>query len=209
MIKAVIFDVDGVLLDSYEANLKFYNDLLGKFGFQGPSREKFREFFHHTMKDGIRIFSGSKSEEEVEKIFQAGLDREESPYPIELVSEPASLDETIEKLSKDYDLAIVTSRVRQSVYGIPQLAKLKKYFKVVVSYEDTKKHKPNPEPLILAAQKLGLKPEECIYIGDAQTDIVAAKSAGMKPVLFPKNDDIVAEISIEHLNELPELVKKL
>ena len=53
------------------------------------------------------------------------------------------------------------------------------YFNVIITQELTEKHKPNPEPLLLACQKLNIKPEEAVYVGDRIIDFETAKNAGM------------------------------
>ena len=69
MIKAVIFDIDGVLLDSFEANLKFFQDLMIKFGYRPPTREEFPPIFHLNMWDAIEALTKSDSEVEIRKIW--------------------------------------------------------------------------------------------------------------------------------------------
>jgi beta-phosphoglucomutase-like phosphatase (HAD superfamily) len=158
MIKAVIFDIDGVLLDSFEANLKFFQNLMTVAGYRPPTREEFPALFHLSLMDVVKKLTGSKSEEEIMRVFNLGESREVD-YPIELLNMPDGADEVIKTLSKKYLLGIVTSRIKNSVYEAPKLAALKKYFKVAVSYEDTKNHKPHPDPLLLATNKLGVAEE--------------------------------------------------
>ncbi|MCE9548957.1 HAD family hydrolase [Candidatus Nomurabacteria bacterium] len=207
MIKAVIFDVDGVLIDSFEGNFKFFNDLFTKFGHTPPTREEYREHFGSNMKDIIKTFSKLESEEEIEKIWQAGKERH-VPYPTHLVKTPDGLEETLEVLSKEFVLGITTSRLGAHVYKMPQLTPLEKYFKILVSYEDTENHKPHPEPLFLVASRLNLLPEEIVYVGDMRTDAIAAKAAGMKAVSFGSGVIEEADASINSFLELIDLVKK-
>lgn len=70
MIKAVLFDVDGVLINSLEANTKFLQDLLSKAGYRQPSQEEYKAVFHNTLKDAIRILTKSDSEAEIQKIWE-------------------------------------------------------------------------------------------------------------------------------------------
>lgn len=208
MIKAVIFDVDGVLLDSFEANLKFFQDLMIKTGYKPPTREEFPTIFHLSMMDAIRAFTRSTSEEEIKRIWEMGKSREVG-YPVNLLTIPEGADEVIETLSKNYLLGIVTSRIRESVYEASQLAKLKRYFQVAVSYEDTINHKPHPEPLLLASKKLSVQPEESVYIGDVENDIKAARAAGMKVIIYSQNSSSNADACTSSFKKLPELIMSL
>src|SRR3989338_9085340 len=136
MIKAVIFDIDGVLLDSFEANLKFFQDLMVKTGYRPPTREEFPAIFHLSMMDAIKEITKSTSESEIKKIWEIGRGREVG-YDLDLLAVPEEAEKVIETLGKSYLLGIVTSRIKESVYESPKLSKLEKYFRVVVSYQDT------------------------------------------------------------------------
>lgn len=208
MMKAVIFDIDGVLLDSFEANLKFFQDLMERFGHRPPTREEFPEIFHLSLWDAIILVTKSESVEEIRKIWEAGRSRA-VVYPIELLAMPEAAEPVITALSKNYRLAIVTSRVNEAIYEAPQLARLKKYFLATVSYQDTVNHKPHPEPLLLAAQKLGVQPEESVYIGDVENDIKAAKAAGMKVIIYSINQVDGAGFRTSTFVKLPELIASL
>lgn len=208
MIKAVIFDIDGVLLDSFEANLRFFQSLMTLAGYRPPTRKEFPSLFHLSLMDVIKKLTGSKSEEEIMRVFNLGGSREVS-YPIELLNMPDGADEIIKMLSKKYLLGIVTSRIKNSVYEAPKLAMLKKYFKVAVSYEDTGNHKPHPDPLLLAAKKLGVAAAVCVYIGDVENDIRAAHAAGMKSILFSKEKIDGAEVRTPDFKNIPVLIENL
>jgi HAD superfamily hydrolase (TIGR01549 family) len=208
MIKAVIFDIDGVLLDSFETNLKFFQDLMIKGGYNPPTREEYKKLFHYNMFDVIKILTKSNSEEEIQRIVKFRTNKEVA-YPHELVTAPKEMKETIEVLAKDYFLGVVTSRTKNSVFASPIMKEIESYFKYSVSLEDTVKHKPDPEPLLLIVEKLNIKKEEAVYIGDTETDFQAAKSAGMKFILFSKEKVDGVEISTSVFSELPDLINKL
>lgn len=208
MIKAVIFDIDGVLIDSFEANLKFFQNLMVAAGYPSPTREEFPSLFHLSMMDVIKKLVGPQSPEEIVRVYQLGETRS-VVYPVELVNIPDGADEIIKTLSEDYLLALATSRVRNSVYEIPSLAKLERYFRAVASYEDTENHKPFPDPLLYAAQKLGVAPGECVYIGDVENDIKAALAAGMKSILFSKENVAGADAHTIEFKKIPELIRSI
>jgi beta-phosphoglucomutase-like phosphatase (HAD superfamily) len=75
MIKAILFDIDGVLINTFEANLKFFQDLMRNTGYPEPTREEYRNLFHRTMIDAIRILTRSKDENKIQEIFTMGRDR--------------------------------------------------------------------------------------------------------------------------------------
>jgi HAD superfamily hydrolase (TIGR01549 family) len=208
MITSILFDIDGVLLDSFEANLKFYQDLMVKAGYRPPVREEMPALFHLSLLDAIKAMTKVTSEAEINRIWRIGRDREVS-YDLGLLTMPEGAQQVIAILSKKYALGIVTSRVRNSVYEFPPLAKLQKYFKVAIAYEDTTKHKPDPEPLLLAADKLGAASENCAYIGDVENDIKAARGAGMKAIIYSQRDFPQADICTSVFTKLPALVLSL
>ena len=208
MIKAVIFDIDGVLLDSWEANIKFYQLLLKTSGYTAPSRKQIEGIFHLPMMDAIRVLANESSEEKVRKVWEMGRGRKVR-YPIELLKIPEHAGDVVDGLSKIYRLAIVTSRVRSGVEDFFRVSGLKKYFEVVVSYEDYTHAKPDPEPLLMAVERLGVKAEEAVYIGDTATDIEAASAAGMKIILYAQAFLEGADFCVSSFREISGAVGKL
>ncbi len=206
MLKAIIFDIDGVLLNSFEANLKFFQDLMLFAGYAFPNRETYKNMFHLPMDQVIRKLITSKDENEVQRIWLMGKNRA-IPYPSELITLVDNCEATLKVLVKKYALAIVTSRVKIGVFSLPQLASLKNLFQTTVCFEDTEKHKPDPEPLLLACERLNIKSSEAIYIGDAQTDMDAAKAANIKAIAFT-TDKLSGAIAATHeFSEIPKLIE--
>ena len=79
----------------------------------------------------------------------------------------------------------------------------------MVAYEDTENHKPHPEPLLLAAKSLNVSPEECVYIGDVENDLIAGRAAGMKVIIYAKEAILGADAQTASFKELPQLIQKL
>lgn len=218
MIKAVIFDIDGVLMDSFPANLKFFQDLMIKSGYQPPTAEEYKSIFYYDMLSAIKALSKSHDEAELQKIWEMGRSREVQ-YDISLATTPANMPETIKELSKKYKLGLVTSRVRETTFADQTLAKLQEYFTAVVSYQDTTNHKPHPEPLLSALTILGVAPEEAVYIGDVENDVVCARAAGTKVIIYTPSLREVAKQSHEkfdhtdatfsNFKQLPVIIKSL
>lgn len=208
MIRAIIFDVDGVLVQSFEANFKFYQDLLAAAGYQAPSRELYTTMFHMTMEDVIRTLIKSDDETEIQRIWALGKSRR-AWYPSELITTPPKYKEVIQQLNAQYKLAVVTSRIRGAVFSMPQLSELEQLFAVTVYFEDTVQHKPHAEPLLLACKRLVIDPSEAVYIGDARTDIQAAQSAQMKSIAFSQEPLPGADAATDVFEQLPPLIQEL
>lgn len=184
MIKAVIFDVDGVLLDSFEANFDFYAKLLEKFGYRGPTREFFQGVTHMSMVEALQALAPSADKEDLARMYELGSQPLDKTIKSLEAHMPLGTEEAVRILSKKYALGVVTSRVKSHIFE-GNLIILKDYFEVVVGYEDTQLHKPNPEPLLKAVENLNMKPAECIYVGDALTDVKAGFAAGVPVVSYP------------------------
>jgi len=213
MIKAILFDIDGVLLDSRKANIKFFQDLLEKAGYKRPADKDVSRIFHMTMWDTIKLLSKEKSEEKIKKAWQLGC---KMKYPMKLLRMPRHSKEAIKILKKSYKLGIVTSRIRRGIDRFFQFSKLRRYFDVTVSFEDYTKPKPNPESLLVALKKLKMNSDEAVYIGDSESDIKAAKAAKMKIIIYPKRlngaDSVLRNFKnlpsiVERLQKIPEIVK--
>ena len=205
MIKAVIFDIDGTLLDSFESNLSFFQELMKLRGYKPVTREKYAPLFHKPSWDIIKILTGLTDDTKIKEIwdFMHTVNIETKPQAM-----PDGTAEVIKTISKQYLLGIASGRDKKYIYEAP-LDTLQPYFKVAVSYEDTVNHKPHPEPLMLAANKLGLIPRECLYVGDAETDMQAAHAAGMKFLLYSKNKLPGADYSVSDFAEIPATINRI
>lgn len=208
MIKAVIFDIDGVLIDSLEANYQYYIALFKMFGMNFLSREEYKKnYYSMPTKEVMRKLmniSGQKLDEKFEMV------KENAPYLENLYKVPEGEQDTINNLSKKYKLGIVTGR-----YGVAStfsVIGLKDCFSAVVKFGDYEKPKPDPEPLLIAAKRLGVRPTEAVYIGDSKDDVIAAKAAGMHFITFfgvVGKQFKEADANIGSFKELPGVIENL
>jgi HAD superfamily hydrolase (TIGR01549 family) len=202
MIKAVIFDVDGTLLNSFEANFILFQKLMEAAGYPLPTGEEYKSIFHRTLHDAIQILAHTNDEKETKRIqdFIEKID-----VPPATFSEGVS--EVVKTLNEKYLLAIVTSRIKAYAFESP-LNTLEHYFKIAVTYEDTELHKPDPEPLLLAAKQLNIEPSECVYIGDVRSDFDAAQAAKMKFILYSQETAEWTSMHTNNFTELPNLIER-
>lgn len=208
MIKAVLFDVDGVVIDSFNANLQFFNDVFSHLGLPHITAAQYKTAFHLPAKEVLKKFAPELSTHKVEDTYQS-IKRGEIRYPDELTKLNPGAIETIKSLSTPYKTGLVTSRIREGVYQLSQLSEIVKIVQVIVTFDDTDKHKPDPDPIELALEKLNIKPDEAVYIGDAETDFLSARAAGVKMIMFNKPEVKGADGYVENFSEVPELIKKL
>lgn len=205
MIKAIIFDIDGVLVDSREANIHLYQTIIKKAGYPAVSREAILECFHLPLKKSIERLIKVDDPKEIERVFSLASDP--SVRDADLFVFPEKLEEVLEELHKKYRLAIVTSRIKIGVDSIFSIKEIKHLFEVVVAYEDYSNPKPDPEPLLVALERLRLSPSEAIYVGDSATDIDAARAANMKSIYLSPNTHKDASSVINDFNEIPKTIE--
>ncbi len=175
MIEAVIFDVDGVLLDSKAANIVFYRNFLVSQGYQAPSDEALARGHTLSMRETLASLT-NEPPEKVDELMKVCGSFE--GYPAELTCVPEGCSAALESLSEDYRLGVVTSRLRFGIEHFFEFSGLGPMFDVAVGYEDYARPKPAPDPLLTACHRLCVPPERAVYVGDAPTDFACARAAG-------------------------------
>lgn len=206
MIKAVIFDIDGVLLDSQTANTKYIQEYITSEGYPTPSVEQTTQYKHLGIRDMIRQFTKETDEHKILAMWERAII---FPYDESLLKIPSDAHETIEKLKQTYKLGIVTNRLINHIDHFFKMYGSAEDFDVVVTLSDIKNPKPDPEPMLLAIEKLGIAPNETVYIGDSLSDLQSAKSAGAKCIMYQATEIKGADLYSESFAELPEAIKKL
>lgn len=177
-IAGIIFDCDGVLFESRQANLAYYNRIFANFNYPPvlPEQHQQAHLCHTASSPNVLAALLSAADLEPALDFAATLDyREFIPF---MQPEP-NLQEVLEKLSRKYPLAIATNR-GSSITPILAHFGLEKFFSVVVNSRDVAQPKPAPDMLLLAAGRLKLLPEQCLFIGDSELDQQAACDARVR-----------------------------
>jgi len=172
----ILFDLDGTLIDTNELIISTYLHTLEKY-FPGKyTREDVLPFLGPTLHEVFGEMDPDRVEEMVLDYRTYNLANHDA-----LVKEFVGVMETIETLkNKGYKLGIVTTKREDVAFKGLRLMKLDSYFDVMIAYDHVKKVKPDPEPIFLALEKLGSKPEEALMVGDNFHDVLAGKNAGTK-----------------------------
>jgi phosphoglycolate phosphatase len=200
-ISVIIFDCDGVMFDSRQANINFYNHLLSHFGL-GPLREDQIDYVHmHTADESIvHIFRDTPYVEEA-KAYRESLDY--TMFIEDMVMEPG-LKELLLQLKPNFGLAVATNRSNTIGHVLTRHG-LDAFFDIVVSSLDVKNPKPHPDALLKILNFFGIGPLQALYVGDSMVDYETAKGAGV-PFISYKNRRLNAAFHADHLRDIAEQV---
>ncbi|MDX6400923.1 MAG: pyrophosphatase PpaX [Gaiellaceae bacterium] len=174
----VLFDLDGTVIDSGAIILASMRHAAKEvLGVEVPDEQLMAAVGGPGLEAQMHALSPDRVDELV-TVYRA----HNEPLHDELVC-CAGMDEVLVQLKDEgRRLGIVTAKRRQTVELAFARIPIEHLFETVVGGDETKKHKPDPEPLILALDRLGAAPAEAVYVGDAPFDIQAAKAAGLYSV---------------------------
>lgn len=206
-IKAILFDIDGVLVDSSEANTRYVQDIIQKSGYKRPSKRTAEQGFNLALIDRLRLVAKGSSENDVQKMFN--LPDKVKLYRINLLKIPKDSRKVVKMLHKRYKLGLVTSRLKETTDLFFKKFGLRDCFDVVVTFNDYTRSKPHPEPLFVACKRLGIRPTEAIYVGDSITDIEAAKAAKMGFILYNNDKAKFLGNRMDSFADLPKLIQSI
>jgi len=176
--QVVLFDLDGTVIDSggiILASMRHATrEVLGRdFG----DEELMQAVGGPGLEAQMHAFDPDRVDELV-TVYRA----HNEPLHEQLVC-CAGMEGALERLhAEGRRLAVVTAKRRSTVELAFEHVPLGHLFEVVVGGDETERHKPDPEPLLLAAERMGIRPEDAAYVGDSPFDIRAAQAAGMRSV---------------------------
>lgn len=202
-LKLVILDCDGVLFDSFRSNVAYYNEILDKMGLGRLDAEG--EALCHVLSTPQlfeRLFSGA-----TERYLEAMRIASEIDYLpfLEYMDPEPGLYGVLEALSFRYRLALATNRGRSAA---PLLARfrLEAVFEAVATIQRVSHPKPAPDLILYCLESTGVSPWNSVYVGDMESDRVAAEAAGVP--FIAKGGSIQHPLRIERLEELPGLLSR-
>jgi beta-phosphoglucomutase len=179
---AVIFDMDGVIIDSNPYHKISLRQFCEKYGFHLSDQELINKIYGRTNKEWIANLFGSLSAEELSHYGEEKESMFREVYKKE-VRALNGLPEFLERLKKkDIPIAIGTSAPRSNVDFVLSNTGLGDYFKIILDESDVMHGKPNPEIYLKVADKLGYEPGHCIVFEDSLSGVESAKRAGAKVV---------------------------
>ena len=202
MLKLIVFDCDGVLFDSKEANRIYYNDLLNAFD-HPPMNDRELEYVHsHNVIDSVSHIFRRYPDTNLDEVHRYRQSHSYTPYLSHMVMEPDLL-EFLEVVRHRYHLAISTNRTT-TMKPLLESYDLTSYFELVVTSIDVPHPKPAPDALFKIFSHFGCGPVETIFIGDSEVDQKHTENAGVDLIAF-KNQGLKARYHVDRFMQILEL----
>lgn len=212
MIKAVMFDMDGLLVDTEPLNVAVVTKICDELGIRLTPEEKYycasgitnRKFYSELFNNRKLRFNLNAVLNNTFQMYDELLKTEAKPFS-GAVDLPRSL-------SEKYKLALVSGSTKKQVDIVLSKLDIQSLFAVIITADDITSSKPNPEGYLLAAKKLNFNPQECLALEDGEQGVKAAKSAGMKVVGVVNNSEqdlSSADLVVKDLTEISQDLSKI
>jgi phosphoglycolate phosphatase-like HAD superfamily hydrolase len=177
-IKALCFDVDGTLSDTDDLYAQKIVDILPRFLFHDPMHTARRiVMWVEAPGNALLSFADTIGIDDEMTAFIDWMNRHRKHTLKKFLLVP-DVDKMLAHIQGHFPMAIVSARDEKSTMRFLTQFDLCKYFDTIVTGLSTPHTKPYPDPILLAAQKLGVTPQECLMIGDTTVDMRAGKAAG-------------------------------
>lgn len=192
---AILFDMDGVLIDSLDSWFNALNQALKAFNKKEISKNEFiNKYWGHDLRDNLKKM---KLDPNIGTF--CNLIYSEHLNTIKIYNDTKV---TLQKLHK-YVKAIITNTPKDCTKQILKKFNIETYFSLIITSDEVQKAKPDPEIIYKACEKLHISHKNVLLIGDTQSDVIAGKAAGCTVVGI----NIKSDYTIERLSELVEIVE--
>ena len=204
MIKAILFDMDGVLIDARDWHYEALNRALKHFGYAISRESHLSTFDGLPTRDKLSMLSASRR-------LPAGLhellNSLKQVYTLEISHQYCkptfNHQYTLSRLKKDgYKIAVCSNSVKQSIDAMMHLSSLSMYLDLALSNQDVTKGKPDPEIYLLAMERLNVKPRECLILEDNENGIQAAIASGGHVLKIGEPSDVTHSLIRSHIKNL-------
>jgi len=180
--KGVIFDLDGTLIDSYQAIYVSFHYTYVSLGLQPLSFDEVKRAVGYGLSKTFKDLLGEERVPEALRLFRQ---KYEEVYRQKTYLLPGARKVLEALQGRGIKLAIATNKLGRFSREIFQHFGMDKLFAVILGDEDVLQNKPHPEMLFCAIEKMGLRNEEVVFIGDSLIDIQTGKNAGIRVFALP------------------------
>jgi phosphoglycolate phosphatase len=201
--QVVIFDCDGVLFDSKEANIAFYNAILSQFNLPPMSQEEVEYVHVSTAEGALRYLLTKRDSHVLEEILTHKPRVDYTPF-IHLMHMEPHLKELLGSLPPQIKRAVSTNRAT-TITDVLRIHGLEDEFDLVISSLDVKNPKPHPESVLKILHHFSVSPAEALFIGDSVVDQESAQGARV-PFVAYKNSALQADYYIDDLLAIKDII---
>jgi HAD superfamily hydrolase (TIGR01509 family) len=196
-IRAVIFDMDGVLIDAKEWHYEALNRALALFGYTISRYEHLVSYDGLPTRKKLEMLSLERG---LPRGLHGFLNDLKQQYTMEIIHtrcKPVFQHEyALSRLkAQGFQLAVASNSIRSTVEVMMERASLRPYLDVLMSNQDVTRAKPDPEIYRVTAERLGLRPDQCMVVEDNENGIAAARAAGTHVMVVGG----VGEVNYENL----------
>jgi phosphoglycolate phosphatase len=203
MIELLVFDADGVLFDSYESNLAYYNAIFARMGEPPLDAEERAAAVSYAARQLFELRARGDSAR-LARMHEISRGLDSMPF-FAMLRPPVNLRPFLLGLKPRYRLALATNR-SATVPALVNYLNLADVFDVIASARDKVPPKPAPDILLLCLERAGVGPESAVYIGDSPIDRDAALAAGMNFIAMGARVNHPQRIA--SLNELADALER-
>lgn len=208
-LKAVVFDMDGIIFDTERLVLECWVEIAEKYGFSGVE-ETFRECIGTNKVKTMEIVKENLGEDFPYTEFSKEASTFFREKTVDGIPQKKGVRDTLEMLkSMGIPLGLASSTRKAVVCEELKDAGLLDFFRVVMGGDQLKRSKPEPDIYLMTCEQLEVDPKECIAIEDSYNGILSAYGAGMCPVMIPDMlvpTEEMREKSAVILNDMTELI---
>ncbi|EIW6612807.1 pyrophosphatase PpaX [Clostridium perfringens] len=212
MIKAVLFDLDGTLINTNDLILKSFKHTFKTILDLEPTEEEITMNYGRPLQEIFKSYDENRIEEMINCYRKINLELHDDEC-----KEFADVDLMLQTLkNKGIKIGVVTSKKSDMAERGAKLMGIFKYFDTFITPEVTIRHKPEGEPVLKACENLGVSPGEALMVGDSPYDILAGKNAGAKTcgvkytaLPIEKLQESKPDFYVDKPLEILELVEKL
>ncbi len=203
-----LFDADGTLFDTAELIYQCFVYSCKKYGNRHITRKEVFDSIGLTLRTQFERYLGPMEQERYDQIQADHMDYQMSIYTKYLHAFPGVVETLAGLKSHDKKLGVVTSRKIKSLSVYLRETDMYDFFDILVTPDETKKHKPDAEPVLKALFMLGAQKEKAVYVGDSAYDIECGNNAGVDTVFVNwshTNGDLLQTAPTFRIDSMEEL----
>jgi len=196
-VKAFIFDLDGTIIDSRDGIVETVYSFLKAKGVTSR-KDEIAALFGTPIEDLLQKFMPMEPKEKITTLVNE-IRQIYAQNHLQLVKLFPGTRGLLQSLKKaGFKVGLASTKFKPFILEALEHFNLTTFFDVIVSGYEVKKHKPAPDLLLYAAKLLDITPEDCVYIGDSKTDVLAGKAAKMATILVSTNnypEELIVELN--------------